>query len=263
MPKVFVSGCFDVLHSGHVAFLEEAASYGDLYVSLGSDATIMELKNRKPVYNQKERQYMLEALGCVHQVMIGPGKGSLDFAPLLDLVKPDIFFVNADGSSEEKRAFIESRGIRYVTSSRLPHEGLPVRSTTSIREELGRAGSAPAEGGYAIGQKDSRPWGSWEVLSVMPTSVVKKLMVLPGKRTSLQRHFHRAECWVVVEGVATVSKDGEDFQLEPGNVAFLPENCLHRLENKTQSPVHLIEIQLGDSLREDDIERITDDYGRA
>ena len=138
MPKVFVSGCFDVLHSGHIAFLEEAASYGDVYVSLGSDKTVLELKNRPTLYNEQERKYMLEALRHVKAVYIGPGSGKLDFAPLLDVVKPDIFFVNADGTDDEKRAFVEARGIRYITSSRTPHAGLPVRSTTAIRSSLGR-----------------------------------------------------------------------------------------------------------------------------
>ncbi len=138
MPKVFVSGCFDVLHSGHIAFLEEAASYGDVYVSLGSDKTIMELKNRSTMYTEQERKYMLESIRFVKKVYIGPGSGKLDFAPLLDEVQPDIFFVNADGSSDEKKAYIESRGIRYVTSSRIPHAGLPERSTTSIRQTLAK-----------------------------------------------------------------------------------------------------------------------------
>lgn len=136
MLKVFVSGCFDVLHSGHIAFLEEAASYGDVYVSIGSDRTIMELKHRKTLYNEQERKYMLEAIRYVKKVYIGPGSGDLDFAPLLDEVKPDIFFVNGDGTNDRKRAFVEARGIRYVTSSRVPHGSLPQRSTTSIRHLL-------------------------------------------------------------------------------------------------------------------------------
>lgn len=139
MPKVFVSGCFDVLHSGHIAFLEEAATYGDVYVSLGSDATVMALKNRKTMYNEQERKYMLEAIKYVKKVYIGPATGQiLDFAPLLDEVKPDIFFVNADGTSNEKKAFVESKGIKYVTSKRIPHGDLPTRSTTSIRGTLGK-----------------------------------------------------------------------------------------------------------------------------
>lgn len=139
MAKVFVSGCFDVLHSGHIAFLEEAASYGDVYVSIGSDATVMALKNRKTMYTEAERKYMLEAIRFVKKVYIGPDTGKiLDFAPLLDEVKPDIFFVNSDGTSDAKKEFVESKGIRYVTSSRIPHADLPERSTTSIRQSMGK-----------------------------------------------------------------------------------------------------------------------------
>lgn len=136
MTKVMVSGCFDVLHSGHIAFLEEAAEHGQLYVSIGSDETILKYKNRPSLYNQDERKYMLEALRCVEQVFIGPDNGIMDFAPLLDVVKPDIFFVNQDGDSEQKRTFIESKGIKYIVSKRLPHDALPVRSTTAIRAIL-------------------------------------------------------------------------------------------------------------------------------
>ena len=136
MTKVMVSGCFDVLHSGHIAFLEEAATYGELYVSIGSDETILKYKNRPSLYTQEERKYMLEALRCVEQVFIGPDNGIMDFAPLLDVVKPDIFFVNQDGDSEQKRSFIESKGIKYIVSKRMPHDKLPVRSTTAIRTTL-------------------------------------------------------------------------------------------------------------------------------
>ncbi len=136
MTKVMVSGCFDVLHAGHIAFLEEAAQYGELYVSVGSDKTILHYKNRPALYTQDERKYMLEALRCVHQVFIGPDTGIMDFAPLLDVIKPDIFFVNQDGDSPLKRTIIESKGIRYIVSKRVPHDKLPHRSTTTIRNML-------------------------------------------------------------------------------------------------------------------------------
>ena len=134
--KVFVSGCFDLLHSGHIKFLTEAAKFGDLYVSIGSDKTIRELKHRDPIYNEKERKFMLEALRCVKQVFIGSGDGFLDFARELELVKPDIFFVNSDGDSPVKKQFIESKGIKYIVMERTPEDGLPVRSTTKLRQLL-------------------------------------------------------------------------------------------------------------------------------
>ena len=138
MTKVFVSGCFDVLHSGHIRFFEEAAQYGDLYVSIGSDKTIKELKNRETLYNEEERLYMVSALRFVHKAFIAKGSGKLDFAKEIQEIKPDIFFVNSDGDSAEKRQFIERLGIRYVVSNRIPRDLLPVRSTTAIRKELGK-----------------------------------------------------------------------------------------------------------------------------
>ena len=139
MTKVFVSGCFDVLHSGHIRFFEEAAQYGDLYVSVGSDKTIKKLKHREALYNENERLYMVSALRFVSYAFIAKGSGKLDFAEEIQEIKPDIFFVNSDGDSVEKREFIENLGIRYVVSNRIPKDLLPVRSTTSIRNIIGKS----------------------------------------------------------------------------------------------------------------------------
>ena len=77
--KVFVSGCYDMLHSGHVAFFKEAAKYGDLYVGIGSDATIQELKSRKTVCSEQERLYMVKAIRYVTEAYINRGSGMMDF----------------------------------------------------------------------------------------------------------------------------------------------------------------------------------------
>lgn len=131
--KVFVSGCYDMLHSGHVAFFKQAAQYGDLYVGIGSDATIEELKHRKTIYSEKERLYMVKAIRYVKDAYINRGSGMLDFIETLDIVRPDIFVVNSDGGSELKRELCRSRGIDYVELERVPDAGLQARSTTSLR----------------------------------------------------------------------------------------------------------------------------------
>lgn len=138
MTKVFVSGCFDVLHSGHIRFFEEASQYGDLYVSIGSDKTVLELKNRSTLYNEAERLYMVSSIKYVHSAFIAQGTGKLDFINELQQIKPDIFFVNSDGDSPAKREAIENLGIRYIVSNRIPKDLLPVRSTTSIRTSLNK-----------------------------------------------------------------------------------------------------------------------------
>jgi cytidyltransferase-like protein len=134
MPRVFVSGCFDLLHSGHVAFLKSAAEYGELHVCIGSDRTIHGIKGRWTVNDEQERRYMLEALECVHTVHIGSGSGLLDFLPEFDQVKPDVFVVNSDGHSPDKAALCEAKGVRYLVLERNPHTGLKPRSTTALRE---------------------------------------------------------------------------------------------------------------------------------
>lgn len=132
--KVFVSGCYDMLHSGHVAFFKSAAQYGDLYVGIGSDRTIEAYKNRKTVYSESERLYMVKAIRYVKDAYINPGSGIMDFVDTVELVRPDIFVVNTDGGSDEKRCFCQERGIEYIELERIPEAGLDARSTTSLRK---------------------------------------------------------------------------------------------------------------------------------
>ena len=133
--KVFVSGCFDILHSGHIAFLKEASQFGDLYVGLGSDKTVNDLKGRKTVNSEDERLYMLEALSCVYKVKVNRGIGILDFLEDMKDLKPDIFIVNEDGHTPEKEQICKDMGVDYKVLRRIPHANLPVRSTTSMRKE--------------------------------------------------------------------------------------------------------------------------------
>ena len=133
--KVFVSGCYDMLHSGHVAFFKEAASYGDLYVGIGSDATIRELKDRKTINTEAERLYMVKAIRYVKDAFVNSGSGILDFAEDVKRLKPDIFFVNSDGYTPGKKRFCDENGIELVVSKRIPEAGLPKRSTTALRQE--------------------------------------------------------------------------------------------------------------------------------
>jgi cytidyltransferase-like protein len=133
--KVFVSGCFDMLHSGHIAFFREAAAYGDLYVALGSDRTVYDLKGRVPVNTEQERLFMIQAVSYVKEAFISQGSGMLDFEQELRQIKPDIFIVNEDGNIPEKRELCQELGIEYLILHRDPHNGLAPRSTTALRRQ--------------------------------------------------------------------------------------------------------------------------------
>ncbi len=111
--------------------------------------------------------------------------------------------------------------------------------------------------------KEERPWGYYEVLSNEGDHKVKRMVVQPGKRLSLQRHTNRAEHWFILSGEAVVTIDRDDQPVKGGQSVDIPRSTLHRVKNMGKEPVIFIEIQTGNYLGEDDIERIEDDFGRV
>ena len=97
-PKVLVSGCFDLLHNGHIEFFKEAASHGDLYVRIGRAANIKKLKNHNTMYSDEERLYMVQSVKWVHDAAVSAGWGMFDYLEDAKAIKPDIYFVNEDAS---------------------------------------------------------------------------------------------------------------------------------------------------------------------
>jgi mannose-6-phosphate isomerase-like protein (cupin superfamily) len=112
-------------------------------------------------------------------------------------------------------------------------------------------------------QTDHRPWGHYVVLADEPDHKVKRIVVAPGQRLSLQRHRRRAEHWFVVSGLAVVTLDEVDLPREAGQHVDIPLGAWHRIRNPGDQPLVFIEVQRGDYFGEDDIERKQDDYGRS
>ena len=110
---------------------------------------------------------------------------------------------------------------------------------------------------------ENRPWGSFLVLDDAPTHKVKTIEVIPGHRLSYQRHRLRAEHWFVVSGEATVVLDGTEHVVPAGGHIDIPLQAWHRVENRGSEPLVFVEVQRGSYFGEDDIERQSDDYGRA
>ncbi len=152
--KVFVSGCFDMLHSGHVAFFKEASQYGDLYVGIGSDSTIRDLKGRETINSEDERKYMINAIKYVKEAFVNTGSGHMDFAQELRAIKPDFFVVNEDGDSPEKVALCKEVGTKYQARKAM----FPMMSNTEIEQVIHQMGnnisghklSGAGGGGYLI-----------------------------------------------------------------------------------------------------------------
>ncbi|RMF71306.1 MAG: cupin domain-containing protein [Alphaproteobacteria bacterium] len=116
---------------------------------------------------------------------------------------------------------------------------------------------------YEVGASDERPWGRWTVLDVGDGFAVKRIEVHGGHRLSLQRHRHRAEDWILVQGEAVVRVGEEEMHLKAPARVHIPVGSLHQIANPGTTTLVFIEVQTGPVLDEADIERISDDYGRA
>jgi cytidyltransferase-like protein len=168
--KVLVSGCYDLLHGGHVAFFKTASSYGDLYVSLGRDENLMLLKGKKPVFSESERLFIVKSIKYVHDAFLSSGTGMLDFEPDIDRIKPDIFIVNQDGHTSEKESLCKRSGIEYKVLERIPEPGLPIRSSSGTKRDLKFPYRLCLAGGWI-----DQPWvskmhpGSVVVAQIWPT----------------------------------------------------------------------------------------------
>ena len=125
-----------MLHSGHVEFLKQAASYGELHVALGADRTVQRLKGRPTVCSEAERLFMIRAVRYVSHAFVSGGDGVLDFQEDFRRIGPDVLVVNHDGDHEAKRQLCAETGARYVVLNRTPADALPARSTTGQRDHI-------------------------------------------------------------------------------------------------------------------------------
>ena len=132
--KVLVAGFFDLFHSGHVKFFENCTKYGDVYVSIGSDNNSIINKNKKPIYTEDERLYLVKSCKFVTDAKISKDStDSLSFINYLLKIKPDFFVINEDGHTLEKENLCKSNNVEYIVLKREPRDGLPVRSSSLIR----------------------------------------------------------------------------------------------------------------------------------
>lgn len=168
--KVLVSGCFDLIHGGHIAFFKTASLYGDLYVSIGRDENLLLLKGKRPYFSEKERLYIVNSVKYVHEAFLASGKGMLDFEPDLLRLKPDIFIVNYDGHTLDKERLCKNAGVEYIVLERIPEEGLPARSSSGSKKKMRFPYRLCLAGGWI-----DQPWvskiypGSVVVAQIIPT----------------------------------------------------------------------------------------------
>jgi len=249
MKRVLVSGGFDPLHAGHVDMFAAAKARGDrLIVAVNTD----EWLHRKKGYvfmPMEMRMKIVRECRYVDEVIMAETDQYGAISPTIKKVKPDIFANGGDRVEgelpESEVAACEELGVELLYGI----GGGKIASSSTFASNLMRREQA------------SRPWGGFEVIRRTPANWVKIIEVDPFQMTSLQRHKHRDESWVVVSGKARITTNGMVFTMQPGDVYVVPRGTLHRIENVIGQPLIIVEVAVGNP-QEDDIERRADLYGR-
>jgi cytidyltransferase-like protein len=250
---VLVTGGFDPVHSGHIAYLKAARDLGDhLVVGVNSDAWLVRKKGRA-FMSWSERAEIIENLRCVDEVIeFDDWDGSACHA--IRTVReryPDADIIFANGGDRTVDNIPEQAVVDPRLEFRFGVGGTDKKNSSSwILEDW----KAP---------RTTRPWGHYRVLYENGTTTkVKELVVEPGQQLSMQRHQHRTELWYVAEGVASIfflDDDGERYHVadvQPYQNHMIFQHCWHQLANLTDKPLKIVEIQYGDRCEEDDIERL-------
>lgn len=133
--KVLAAGFFDLFHSGHVRYFESCSKYGDVYVSIGTDENSIFIKNKKPIYIEDERLYLVNSCKFVKEAKLSHNSiGKCSFKSYLQELKPDYFIINEDSHTIEKENLCRDYNAEYIVLKREPRDGLPARSSTLIRD---------------------------------------------------------------------------------------------------------------------------------
>lgn len=252
MRMVLVTGGFDPIHSGHIAYFREAKKLGDrLVVGVNSDEWLTRKKGR-PFMSLNERLEIVRNLHMVDAVITfddSDGGASQAILECLNMYpKATIVFANGGDRTDKNipEMEIESDRVEFVFGVGGTHK---MNSSSRILTEW----STP---------KTEKKWGYYRVLhSDGPSTKVKELVVKPGEFLSLQKHDLRSEVWVVSHGVATI-RHGDDLDslqtsiLEKHDEIFIPVNSWHQLRNETDDEVRIVEIQFGSNCIEEDIIRM-------
>ena len=251
-----ISGGFDPVHIGHLAMIKDAKSISkNVIVLLNSDKWLIRKKG-KPFMVESQRAQLLEEFESVSEVIIqnNDDDDSSNNA-IIDFYKSHsnytICYCNGGDRSQENK-------IREAQ----------ICKDFNIDLKFGIGGIHKLESSSNLtknhlAEKEYRPWGSFQIIAKGQGYQIKEITINPGKKQSLQRHKRRSEYWQIIDGSGMVYLEDSKCKLEKNDNIFIPQGDLHRLENIGENLLTLVEIQIGEKISEDDIERLEDDFGRV
>jgi len=252
---VAVSGYFDPVHEGHIEYFKLARKLGDRLVVILNNDKQAAMKKGKSFMLEAGRKKVLEAMEVIDDVFVSVDDDR-SVCESLRKINPDIFANGGDrlfGEVPEAKV-CDELGVKIVDGL-----GDKIESSSGLIKESKKSFV-------------KRCWGGYVSIEDGDGYQVKRLTLDVGKRISLQKHLHRSEHWVVVSGVAKVTLEDKEIVLNKNESVYVPVGGIHRLENSGKIPLEVIEVQNGEYLGEDDIERFSprndfagsdDDSGRA
>ena len=253
---ILVTGGFDPIHSGHIAYFKDAKKLGNkLVVGVNSDNWLIKKKGSAflPIQERIEIVSNLAVVDAAIEFEDDENQSASNAIQKVLEIYPDDEIIFANGGDRNQANIPEMD--KFVNNER-------------VSFEFGVGGDFKKNSSSWIlknwkGPVEHRPWGWYRVLDDSDDHKVKEIEVNPKSRLSYQSHSKRSEVWIVISGEALVTIDDKTTELKINESIFIPVNSKHRLENKSDMKLNIIEIQTGSYFGEDDIERYEDDYNRS
>ena len=249
-----VSGGFDPFHVGHLRMFQDASKLADKVIVLLNNDEWLVKKKGKPFMNQNQRKEILEEFKSISEVIIQTSNEPSSSEAIEEFVKKNpyksICYCNGGDRSN----------IKNIRESE-------VCKKLKVNLEFGIGGDNKIESSSDLtknylGDIEKRPWGNYHIIAKNLGYQIKEIKVSVNSKLSLQTHQNRAEFWQIIKGNCKVTIAEKEHKLEANDNIFIPKNTLHRIENTGNQELTFIEIQLGMDIKEEDIVRIEDDYGR-
>ena len=250
-----VSGGFDPVHIGHLRMFQDAKKMSNKVILLLNNDEWLIKKKGKPFMNQNQRKEILEEFKSIDQVIIQHSNDKSSSKAIEDFVikNPDktICYCNGGDRSNIKNI------LEAVICKKL-----------GVILEFGVGGEEKVESSSQLtknylGNIEKRPWGNYHIIAKNTGYQIKEIKVLKNSKLSLQKHKSRSEFWQIVAGKSKITIEENEYYLKEKEHIYIPKDTVHRIENIGKEELIFIEIQLGENLKEDDIIRLEDDYGRV